>query len=99
MVCVSVPFTELHEHAYTILLLLWYKCVLFTNLLQGLHSHTPPSFVCVSHFISELHEHVCSLLWCEKVKGKMPESLGSFSPGNNIYTIISLKNESTRGEL
>ena len=28
VVCVSVPFTELYEHA---LLLLWYECVLFTN--------------------------------------------------------------------
>ena len=31
VVCVSVPFTELHEHAYAILLLLWCECVSFTN--------------------------------------------------------------------
>ena len=75
MVCVSVPFTELHDHAYTILLLLWYECVLLTNkvwefnLLQGLHSIAQLSFVRVSLSISELHEHAysyCSLLWCEK---------------------------------
>ena len=30
-VSVSVPFTELHEHVCSILLLLWCKCVLFTN--------------------------------------------------------------------
>ena len=75
MVCVSVPFTKLHEHAYTILLLLWwYKCVLSTNklwelnLLQGMHSMAQLSFVRKSLFISELHEHAyshCSLLWYE----------------------------------
>ena len=31
VVRVSVPFTELHEHAYTVLILLWYECVLCTN--------------------------------------------------------------------
>ena len=70
MVCVSVPFTELHEHAYTILLLFWYECVLLYENLQGLHSIAQPSFVHVSLSISELHEHAyshCSLLWCKKV--------------------------------
>ena len=69
MVCV----TELHEHAYTILLLFWYERVLFLPTkyenLQGLHSIAQPSFVHVSLSISELHEHAyshCSLLWCEK---------------------------------
>ena len=72
MACVSVPFTELHKHAYTILLLFWYRCVLFTNkvwefnLLQGLHSIAQPSFVHVSLSISELHvrEHAYSHCFC-----------------------------------
>ena len=89
MVCVSVPFTKLHEHAYTILLLLWwYKCVLSTNklwelnLLQGMHSIAQLSFVRKSLFISELHEHAyshCSLLWCE---------MGVFLP--TIYQIVGV---------
>ena len=75
VVCFSVPFTELHKHAYTVLLLMWYKCVLFTkkvwkfNLLQSLHSIVLPSFVHVSFSISELHQRAyshCSLLWCKK---------------------------------
>ena len=59
VVCVGVPFTKLHEHAYTVLLLLWYERVLFTNqvweyniLLQGLHSIALPIFVRVSLSIS-----------------------------------------------
>ena len=70
MVCVSVPFIELHEHAYTMLLLLWYECVLFTNkVYMGICILLLNQVSCVSVSISELHKHAychCSLLWCEK---------------------------------
>ena len=90
VVCVSVPITGLHEHAYTVLLLLWYEYALFTNkvwkfnLLQGLHSIAPPSFVCVSVSISELHQRAysrCSLLWCKKVlfTNQLSEYIGVIS--------------------
>ena len=70
VVCVSVLFTDLHEHAYTVFLLLCCECVLFTNkvwefnLLQGLHFIALPSFMYVSRYKHE-YSH-CYLLWCEK---------------------------------
>ena len=72
VVCVSVPFTELHEHAHTVLVLLWYECVLFTNNIWEfnlLYSVALPSFVHVSLSISELHQCAyshCFLLWYEE---------------------------------
>ena len=70
VVRVSVPFTELHEHAY----LYCSRCgTLFTNKLWEscceIYSTIVPNIVCISLFISELQEYAsshCSLLWYEK---------------------------------
>ena len=73
MVCVSVPFTELHEHAYTIIaFVLVPTCIVYQQsmkILFAFYCSTKINFVHVSLSISELHEHAyshCSLLWCEK---------------------------------
>ena len=59
VVCVSVPFTELHKCAYTVLFLLSYECVLFTNKVwELLQAIALPSFVHVSLSTSELHINV-----------------------------------------
>ena len=59
VVCISVPFTELHEQEYTLLLLLWYECIIVYQQSEGtsfgLHSIGLPSFVHISPSISELH--------------------------------------------
>ena len=66
--CVSVLFTELHEHTPycfcfgTNVYCLPTKYIGDFNLLQGLHSIAPPRFVHVSLSISELHEH--TILCC-----------------------------------
>ena len=70
VVRVSVPFTELHEHAY-----LYCSCF-GTNLPTNygnsvVYSTIVPKFyiVCISLFISELQEYAssqCSLLWYVK---------------------------------
>ena len=70
---VSVLFTELHKHAYPIVLVVVRKCVVYINyeniVMRLWYSIARPNILCISLSISELHEHTslhCSLLWYEK---------------------------------
>ena len=71
VVFVSVPFTELHVHAYIycIAFVVVRMCIVYQQSTRFTHSLVLLSFVRVSLSISELHECAsshCCLLWYEK---------------------------------
>ena len=66
VVCFSVPFTELHKHAYTVLLLMWYECVLFNLSCYKVYILLFYQVLCMSVFpvVNHINVHIPTVLCC-----------------------------------
>ena len=96
--CYSIPFTELHEHACTVLLLLWYEHVLFTNkvISYKVYILLLNQVSCMSVFPLEsyIHERAYShrsLMWWEKGIIKPYKFYASMHSGRRVTQHAGLK--------